>query len=193
MNKLLCRTPSSVEFTQLLNEFPKGKTDVMDRLFLAAYQELRTIARQQLHKAWSVETLCVTALVNEAYLKLAKLQQFSPASRAHFFAIAATAMRHILINCAEQKQAQKRGGDWHQVALSDVAMVGEQNINALLAVNKALDLVKVVDESLVRLIELRFFAGMTEAEIALIFDISERSVRRNWKKAKALLAKALEE
>ena len=192
MNNTLCYMSSSAEFTQLLSDCQKGETGSMEYLFPVVYQELRDIARQQLRKAWSVETISTTALVNEAYLKLVNHQQSSPSNRAHFFAIAATTMRHVLINYAEQKQAQKRGGDWQQVTFNDAAIKEEKNTNTLLAVNEALAQVKMVDGELARLVELRFFAGMTESEIAALFDLSERSVRRNWIKAKALLAKALE-
>jgi RNA polymerase sigma factor (TIGR02999 family) len=164
----------------------------MDQLFPLVYQQLRQIAQQQLRKTWAVETICTTALVNEAYLKLVNQQPASLANRTHCFAIAATAMRHILINYAEQKRAKKRGGDRQQVTFNDPADSGENNLNTLIAVNEALEQVKMVDEDLARLVELRFFAGMSEAEIALLCDCSERSVRRNWKKAKALLVKALE-
>jgi RNA polymerase sigma factor (TIGR02999 family) len=186
------RMSSTNEFTQLLNDCQQGCNDKMNQLFELVYQQLRQIAQQQLRKVWSVETICTTALVNEAYLKMVDHQQFSPANRAHFFAIAATAMRHILINYAEQKQAKKRGGDWQQVTFNDPAGDGENNLTTLIAVNEALSQVNNVDESLARLVELRFFAGMNEAEIALLYDCSERTVRRDWKKAKALLVKALE-
>lgn len=182
----------ATEFTQLLNDIQNVESDAMDLIFPAVYQELRRIAHQQLNRAWSMDTLCTTALVNEAYLKLVHQKNFCPANRSHFFAVAATAMRHMLINYAEQKQAQKRGGDWQQVTFDESGLRSETNINTLIAVNEALEQVKQVDETLARLTELRFFAGMTESEIAVLFDLSERSVRRNWIKAKALLVKALQ-
>ena len=130
--------PTLTEFTLLLNDLQNADTNRIDHLFSVVYQELRAIARQQLRKAWSVETICTTALVSEAYLKLVNNKQSLPSDRAHFFAIAATTMRHILINYAEQKQAKKRGGDWQQITINDATIKDEKNINTLLAVNEAL-------------------------------------------------------
>ncbi|MDN3638613.1 ECF-type sigma factor [Simiduia curdlanivorans] len=183
--------PYNLDITQLLNEHLQGKDDVLDRIFPVVYEELRKIARSQLRKVWSVDTICTTALVNEAYLKLLNNQQAQPGNREHFFAIAATAMRHVLINYAEQKNAQKRGGDWQQVTYAEADLQGDHNVSTLLAVNDALEEIRAIDAQLARLVEMRFFGGMNEAEIALVFAVNERTVRRNWQKAKALLSQAL--
>lgn len=184
---------SAIDITQLLAAYQRGQPEAMERLFSLVYQELRRIAHRQLKNVWSLETICTTALVNEAYLKLVNHQNCKVSDRAHFFALAATAMRQILINYAEQKQADKRGGQWQQVTYEQALLTPDLNMETLLAVDSALKTLKDIDEDLARLVELRFFAGMTEAEIACVFAVTERTVRRNWKKAKALLVQALKE
>ena len=156
-------------------------------------QELHQIAHRQLVKSWSVDTICATVLVNEAYIKLVNSQQVSFSNRAHFFAIAATAMRQIIINYAQQKQTKKRGDGWQKVTYEEAFISDQQHPELLLSVSYALDEVEAIDPDLARLVEMRFFAGMTEAEIAAIMGVTDRTVRRNWKKAKALLMHALSE
>ena len=180
------------DITQILNSYQTGQPELMEQLFPIVYHELRRTAHNQLKHAWSVDTICTTALVNEAYIKLVNNQKSLPTSRAHFFAIAATAMHQILINYAEQKTAQKRGRDWKQVTSDEAVLKAEFDIETLLDIDKALDQIKELDEELARLVELRFFAGMTDNEIAQLFRITDRTVRRNWVKAKALLAQALQ-
>lgn len=183
--------PDNLDITQLLNDHLRGHDEVLDHLFPVVYQELRKIARNQLRKVWAVDTICTTALVNEAYLKLLNNQQAQAGNREHFFAIAATAMRHVLINYAEHKQAQKRGGDWQQVTFDEAGLQGAQNVSTLLAVNDALEEIRALDEDLARLVEMRFFGGMNETEIAVVLAVNERTVRRNWQKARTLLSQCL--
>jgi len=163
-----------------------------DRLYNEVYGELRRIAQKQMNKAWSMGTISTTSLVNEAYLKLAHLGPEQVDNRSHFFAIAATAMRQIIINYAEHKRAQKRGGDWMQVTYLEPMLESDVDIKTLLAVNEALDEVRLIDADLAKLVDLRFFAGMTEKEIAEVFQVNERTVRRNWQKAKMLLRRGLQ-
>jgi RNA polymerase sigma factor (TIGR02999 family) len=146
-----------------------------------------------LGKSWSVDTICATALINESYLKMIGGTPQGFSNRAHFYAIAATAMRQIVINYAEKKQTQKRGGDWLRVTIEDDVFGDEHQLETLTMVNDALDEIAQVDEKLASLVEMRFFAGMTELEIAEVMGITDRTVRRNWKKAKALLMHALAE
>lgn len=175
-------------------EKPSSESGItsVDALYNDVYEELRRIAKKQMQKAWSIGTISTTALVNESYLKLVNLQNTQFENKAHFFAIAATAMRQILINYAEQKGAQKRGGDWLKVTYQEPLHESDVEIKTLLAVNDALTDIREIDADLAQLVELRFFAGMTEAEIAEVFDVNERTVRRNWKKAKMLLKQALQ-
>lgn len=179
------------EITQLLSDYSLGDNRALDALFPMVYEELRLMAHHHLRKSWSMETVCATALINEAYLKLVARKENSYANRAHFFAVSATAMRQIIINYAERKNAQKRGLDWQRVTFDDALVSETHSLELLTTINDALSEIEEIDAALARLVELRFFAGMTEAEIALITAVSERTVRRRWRKAKALLMKVL--
>jgi len=163
----------------------------MDTLFPLVYEELRRIARRQRRRI-SSDTLDTTALVHEAYLKLIDQKQASWQDRAHFFAVSAIAMRQILINYAERKHAQKRGGDWRRVTFNDaLGPPGGQGAETLLAVDEAMKHLKEVDARLAQIVEYRFFGGLTEVEIGCVLGLSERTVRREWSKAKAFLSRAL--
>ncbi|WP_196137242.1 ECF-type sigma factor [Aliikangiella sp. G2MR2-5] len=176
--------------TQLLSDVNKGDEKAMESLFPAIYKELRQIAHRQLGKVWSVDTICTTVLVNEAYLKLVGSKKLESNDRSHFFAIAAKAMRQILINYSKQKQTLKRGLEWQATASIDELSVNSK-LEQIISIDEALRELESLDPDLVKLVELRFFAGLNEQETAKILNISERSVRRNWQKAKALLARAL--
>ena len=179
------------DITTLLNNRELDQVELMNRLFPAVYHELHYIAHKQLRSSWSAGTICTTALVNEAWIKLIKSPQSHLANRSHFYAVAAKAMRQILINYAEERQALKRGGDWQKVTFDDALIQPEQNLQNLLAVNDALVKVEAIDAGLAALVEMRFFAGMTENEIADALNVTDRTVRRNWIKAKALLGRLL--
>lgn len=178
-------------FTQILSTYQQGDEQALEKLFPVIYNELRSIAHRQLGKVWAVETICTTALVNEAYLKLAGNNNLVSHDRNHFFAIAAKAMRQILINYSKQKQTQKRGVEWQKTDNVDNLVQSGNKIEELIAIDQALTELEEIDPELSRLVELRFFAGMTEVEVAQILGISDRSVRRNWQKAKVLLANAI--
>lgn len=178
-------------FTQVLSNYQEGDEQALGKLFPIIYQELRSIAHRQLGNVWAVETICTTALVNEAYLKLAGSNKIVSHDRNHFFAIAAKAMRQVLINYSKQKQTQKRGAELRKTSNIDSLTQSEKNIDELITIDRALTELEELDPELSRLVELRFFAGMTEIEVAKILGISDRSVRRNWQKAKVLLANAI--
>ncbi len=180
------------DVTRLLQDYCEGNNDSVNALLPVIYQQLRLIAHRQLRKAWDMDTLCTSALVSEAYIKLFGRDNQHIENRVHFFALAATAMRQIIINYAEQKNAGKRGGDWQRVTLEDEIEQEDPNIKTLLAVDNALEELGKIDSKLARLVELRFFSGMTESEIAELFSVSDRTVRRNWQKARLLLAQALQ-
>ncbi|MDJ0808272.1 MAG: ECF-type sigma factor [Gammaproteobacteria bacterium] len=173
----------------------KSNQEDAAHLFPAAYQELKRLAHSQLRKAWSIETIQTTALLNETYLKLIAHQPLVCSDKRHFFALCAKAMRQILINYAEQKQTQKRGGDLVRVTYAEVLhqsdMHDNYRLDTLLTIDQALEQLSGVDEKLSELVELRFFAGLTEADLAQLFEVNERTIRRNWSKAKALLALVL--
>lgn len=186
---------STAVFNELLRRSEQGDAATTELLFPIVYEELRKIAHSQMRNAWSLHTMQTTALINETYLKLLGKHESAGSDKNHFFAICAKAMRQVLINYAEQKYAQKRGGDKRPVTYVEVVHQSESqtafSIETLLAVDQALEQLADIDEHLCELVELRFFAGLTEAEIAEMSGISERTVRRNWSKAKALLAHTL--
>jgi RNA polymerase sigma factor (TIGR02999 family) len=187
------KTPDDISQSQ----WASRETHVEDaaHLFPTAYQELKRLAHNQLRRAWSIETMQTTALINETYLKLFEHQSPACSDKRHFFALCAKAMRQILINYAEQKQAQKRGGDLARVTYSEALFQSDKhtsyNLDTLLAIDQALDQLAEIDERLCEMVELRFFAGLTETDLAQVFEVNERTIRRSWSKAKALLALAL--
>lgn len=175
------------EITALLEEVRAGNEDAFNRLIPRLYSELRGLARKVRYGRASA-TVNTTALVHEAYMKLAASDGLKTESRLHFFRVAARAMRQVLVNEAEKKLAQKRGGG-HLVATFDEA-VYQQSMNEddLLALNESLETLETLNERQARIVEFRFFAGMTSDEIAELLDVSERTVHRDWKVARAWLA-----
>jgi RNA polymerase sigma factor (TIGR02999 family) len=188
-----------LEITQILQaydaspEHSPDRSEMWGKLFPLVYDHLKAIATREKRRMWQLETMSATALVNEAYLKLAQTGELSTKDRAHFFAVAAMAMRQILVNYLEHKQAQKRGGDWQQISLDDASAIDHADLNTLLAVNRAVEALREIDAKLATTVEMRFFAGMTESEMAIAMECTERTVRRNWSKAKALLQQLLTE
>ncbi|TVZ40326.1 RNA polymerase sigma factor (TIGR02999 family) [Alteromonadaceae bacterium 2753L.S.0a.02] len=161
-------------------------------MFSRVYDELRRIASREKRRINNADTINTSALINEAYLKLASCDQLNLQDRAHFFAVAALAMRQVLVNYIEQKYAQKRGGDHLRVTLNSLPMVTEVDMVTLLSIDRALEQLATLDDKLAKLVEMRFFAGMSETEIACVLRITERTVRRNWRKARALLQQILD-
>ena len=158
-------------------------------LFSTVYAALRVLAHRQLKKSGG-QTLNTTALVHEVWIRLV-VGQPQLESRAHFFAIAATAMRQILVDHARKRHAQKRGGHARAsaTALSEVGQ--ETNVEDVLAIDAALTKLALLDERLARVVEWRFFAGLEEAEIARALDVDVRTVRRDWRKARAFVLNEL--
>jgi len=185
----------SAQLTQLIHQWQNGSLQDFSRLYELVYDELKVIAGKELKRFWNMQTISTTSLVNEAYLKLVSQKSIELSDRSHFFAVSATAMRHILVNYLDAKRSQKRGGDWVKLTVSilDNHLAEAQKEDHILAVNQAVETLKELDEPLSKLVEMRFFAGMTEAEIAEVCNCSERTVRRNWQTAKALLQRILEE
>jgi RNA polymerase sigma factor (TIGR02999 family) len=174
------------EVTRLLGALQDGDRTALDRLLPKVYDELRGLARAQLRRH-SGGTLEATALVHEAYVKLARSGVLQAVSRTHFFAIAASAMRQVLIDRARALHAQKRGGGVAVVTLTDSTAASaslEMRAEELLALDEAL---QTLDARQRLVVECRFFAGMEETEIAEALGVSERTVRREWVKARAWL------
>ena len=150
------------EITTLLSQWRSGDVEAMNRLFKLVYGEMYEIARNQRRRVWSNHTLDTTALVHETFLKLHGQAKAEWENRAHFLAVAATAMRHILINYAEQKRTQKRGGDWYRVTLNEAGAAAGARAESLLAIEQALTQLENLDPRLARIVEYRFFGGLTE-------------------------------
>ena len=175
---------------------PLRDTTSLDALAELAYQELRKIARLHLaaHRepARGDRTLDTTALVHEAYLKLASGTPGAWRDEAHFRAVASVAMRHILVDRARTRAAQRHGGGLHQVSLDEHAVASDDDPETLLAIDAACARLAQTSPRLARLVELRFFGALSEAEVAKELGVTVRTVQREWAKARALLALALE-
>lgn len=180
------------DLPQLLQACSTGDEDAFKQLMSFLYGDLRRIAQQQLRRLRPGHTLNTTALVHELYFKLVDRSALSPRDQGHFLAIAARAMRQILVDYARRQAVRSRA---HGEGDSPVVLVeglGPCHLEKLLAVNEALSELARVDERLVRLAECRFFAGMTEVETAEAMDLSVRTVQRDWKRARGWLRSFLE-
>lgn len=182
------------ELTKLLNQIQGGDARAVDRLTPVLYTELRHLARQKLYFERRNHTLNTTALVHEAYLHLVDQRQVTWESRAHFLAIAATIMRRILLSYAARRKTLKRGGDAARVPLDEIhEAISEARADELLALDEALLRFAAFDKRGAQIVEYRYFAGLTQKEIAEVLGISERTVRRTWFMAKAWLIRELTE
>lgn len=175
----------AVGMTHLLGAAGGGVAD--DRLFGVVYGELRRIARRQLAREGEGHTLETTALVHEAYLRLIDQSRAQFADRAHFFAVAAQMMRRVLIDHARRIRAAKRGGEWRRVDLDRAEIPVEERAGTLLQLDEALSRLAAVNPRLSQVVECRYFGGMTEEETAAALGVTDRTVRRDWVKAKGWL------
>jgi RNA polymerase sigma factor (TIGR02999 family) len=183
------------EITVLLEAARGGDKGALDTVLATLYRELHGMARRQLAGQHG-HTLDATALVHEAYLKLAGRGASSARfdDRAHFFAYAASAMRSVVVDYARQRMAQKRGGDLHRVTGLPEDLEGGLRLDEdLLGLDVALNRLAAVDPRLSQVVELRYFAGLSEVEIAALMERSERSIRRDWQKARMFLLASLDE
>lgn len=165
--------------------------DSLDHFARELYEELRRMAHRQLAGERADHTLCTTDLVHEAYLKLGRLERIQWQSRAHFFAGAAQAMRRVLVDHAVRRSAGKRGGKQVRVEFGDDLAIAEEVEDQLLALHEALERLEVDEPRLAKVVECRFFAGMTVAEIAEALGISPATVKRDWQLARAWLNREL--
>lgn len=178
---------ASPPITELLVRAGAGDRDALDRAFPLVYEELRRLAHRELRREDQGHTLGTTALVHEAYLRLVDQTRAGWRDRAHFLAIAATAMRRILVDHARGHRSQKRGGALQRVPLEQVDLAAEERAELLLALDAALTRLGEVDERQARVVECRFFAGLTEEETAEALGIGLRTAKRDWAKAKSWL------
>jgi len=186
-------TSEVAEITQWLDAAREGDRDALDRVLATLYHELHAMARRQL-AGQQAQTLDATALVHEAYLKLIGRQTAKFEDRAHFFAYAASAMRSVVVDYARQRLAQKRGGDLHRVTeLPEEVEGGLRLDEETLGLDTALTRLAAVDARLAQVVELRYFAGLSELEIAALLKRSERSIRRDWQKARLFLLASLKD
>lgn len=181
---------SATSITELLNDLRAGRREAFDRILPLVYHELRRAARRELAVRPS-DTLFTTALVHELYLKFSRTPRTDWRNRAHFLRAAAVAMRHILVDRARRRAAEKRGGPHRTVTLEDGLIASDSQAESLLELHEALDQLALLDERLARVVECRFFGGMTEQETAEALRVTERTVRRDWVKARGLLYQAL--
>jgi RNA polymerase sigma factor (TIGR02999 family) len=172
------------EVTRLLQAARAGEPDALERVVPLVYEDLRRLARRQLGREYGERTLNATGLVHEAYLKVAGSGTLGARDRAHFLAIAARAMRQVLVDHARERKAAKRGGGWESTTLTDGAWVGEFEPEQILALDEA---IQELDPRQRQVVEYRFFGGMGEREIAEVLGVSERTVHRDWMKARAWL------
>lgn len=169
----------------LMRRCAEGDAAASDALFAVIYEDLRRRAHLMLRRN-AGNTLSTTALVHETWLKLAG-SQLEPKDQSHFFAIAARAMRQVLMNAARDREALKRGGGFERITLSAVTTGEDIELSELMALESAMSALAVEDARLAQVVDLHFFAGLGFAEIARLLDLSERTVARDWRAARALL------
>ena len=174
----------------LLESFD-GDRDALDRLLPLVYDELRRIAHRELQRERSDHTLSTTEVVHEAYLKLLDHARVGPDERVRFLAVASTAIRRALIEYARRRDAAKRGGGLRPLTLDEAAIACAEGSDQLLALDAALTRLATLDERLSRVVECRYFGGLTEEQTALALGVTSRTVRRDWVKAKAWLYREL--
>lgn len=177
--------------TQLLHAHRAGERAAFDRLVGLVYDDLRRIARLQLRKASPGITLDTGALIHDVYARLVDEASIDWQNRSHFYAVAARSMRFAVVDRARAQASQKRGGGLIPVELASHVAVSDEPAETVLAVNQAIEKLLAFNERLGRIVECRFFAGMTDGEIAAALDIGERTVQRDWMRAKAWLREVL--
>jgi RNA polymerase sigma factor (TIGR02999 family) len=182
----IARNDDREQITDLLLQVRGGSPEAMDRLFHAVYGELRRIASRQLRGERPGHTLGTTGLVHETYLKLADQSRVQWQDRAHFYRVAAGAMRRILVDYARRYRALRRGGELRRVNLDEDAAAGERG-ETLLALDEALDRLGALNDRLSQVVECRYFGGLTEEETAEALGVTSRTVQRDWVKARRWL------
>ena len=183
--------PDQAQITRLLVAWRNGKADALDDLIPLVHQELKRIARNFMRRQRVGHTLQTTALVNEAFVRLVDSDKVNWQDRSHFFAISAQLMRRVLVDAARRKNSEKRGGDRVRVTLADDVKSVEDELD-IVAIDEALTRLARMNSRQAKIVELRYFAGLTEDEIAETLDVSTRTVRRDWNLARAWLYRELQ-
>ena len=176
---------------QHATDAPARPPDAIDALFPVVYEELRRMAHQRLRHERSGHTLSTTGLVHEAYLRLAGQTRAEFSDRGHFLAVAAQAMRRVLVDHARRHRAARRGGGVAALSLDRVNVAVEEQADALIALDVALTRLAALDERMCRVVECRFFAGLSDEETAQVLDVAPRTVWRDWVKARGWLYREL--
>ena len=180
------------QLAALLDASRRGDRAALDELFSLMYAELHQLAHSRLSRSERPTQLDTTSLVHESYLRCLKAGQLDLENRAHFLGYAGKVMRSIVVDFARQRQAERHGGDAAHVALNtDLAESVHASEDEIIRVDDALKYLARIDERLVRVVEMRFFAGLSEQEIASVLGVTERTIRRDWEKARILLRAAL--
>ncbi len=179
------------EVTQLLQAWSAGEQGALDKLVPVVYQELRRLAKRYMAHEPPGHTLQTTALVNEAYLRLVDVKQLNWQNRAHFFGVSAQLIRRILVDHARSRRSLKRGGDGLAVSLDEALLVGRERGPDLVALDDALKTLAATDPRRGRVVELRFFGGLSVEETAEVVRVSPETVMHDWKFAKAWLLREL--
>jgi len=184
---------SDENITKLLQEHTAGNHAVIDKLIPMVYEQMKQMAHNRLRGERSGHTLNTSALVHEAYLQLIDFDRIDWKNRDQFYGIASRVMRNILVDYAVKRNTQKRGGNRKRVTLRDSDVVSSQNLHDILSVHQALEKLVNFDERQVRVVECRFFGGLTIKETAAALDVSEATVNRDWKMARAWLNRELKD
>lgn len=183
----------TTKITDLLRAHSSGDSKALDELMPIVYDKMQNMAHQRLRGERSNHTLSTTALVHEAYLKLIDFNRIDWQNRNHFYGIASQIMRNILVDYAVKRQAEKRGGKNQRITLGDDDAVTEMNLHDVLSIHHALERLEAVDQRQVKVVECRFFGGLTIEETANALEISTPTVSRDWKMARAWLNRELKE
>ena len=186
-------TLSTPGLTELLSDWQQGDQSALNKLTPLVYDELRRIAHRYVQRERNGHTLDTTALVNEAYLRLAGQKKIDWQNRSHFFAFTAQVMRHILIDHARRRHYVKHGGNVQRVSLAEAEAMSQERARELVAMDEALDELAEFDPRKSRVVELRYFGGLDLEETAEVLEVSIMTVRRDWRAAKAWLYRRMKD
>jgi RNA polymerase sigma-70 factor (ECF subfamily) len=181
----------SHQITLLLIDWSEGDENALERLMPLVYDELRQMARNYMRRQPSGHTFQTTELIHEAYLKIVRGEEKRWQNRAHFFGVAAKAMRHILVDYAKSKRRNKRGGWQDRITFVEEMAVSSRRSEEIVALDDALNQLAVLDERKVRVVEMKFFGGLTAEEIAAVLKVSPETIKRDWNFARTWLQREL--
>lgn len=183
----------NINVTKILSEVSDGSDESYNRLFSAVYDQLRDIANRQLVRERNNHTLSKTDLVHEVFLKMTDNQEVDWKNRAHFYGVAALCMKQLLVDYARKRQAQKRGGDFTRKTYVEELIPAEKEAEEIISVDEALEKLREMDSRMAKVVDYRFFGGLTIEETAEVMGISKNTVTRDWAKARGLLYKELKD